>query len=378
MPDHPRPLHKHKAFWDQAARDHVLIAILDSPETRDPETAQESFDAAGSEAARSLLGFVHPDARVVDLGCGIGRVLRPLAAHCKEIVGVDISSEMLEQAESYLSGVQNVQLVRTPGRTLPGEDGSVDFVYSLLCLIHVDRRSTFRYLGEIKRVLRPNGVAYLQFQDITTEPGLQKFLDVVDHDYPLEFYTVPEIRQFLQANGLDALTIEAAREYVLVTAVPGAAADWCERFRQQVRVLGFEARGAFAGDRFDADQDGEFEALVEVVAGMPLSVRLVLALGVHIRVDGFVPLPSNGKVVLRFRYCAGEPGRLVVSADDAEVKELRFVARQPLPAGPATLCAGMLPPGHGWDETAIKRFPDFFLVQEVQVPRTVHFQAGEA
>ena len=210
MPDQPPPpdkqLGKQKAFWDKAARDHLLVAILDSPETRNGDTAWQSFDATGHDTARSLLGFVHPDARVVDLGCGIGRVLRPLAAHCKEIVGVDISSEMLEEAQGYLSGVGNAQLLRTPGRTLPGiEDASVDFLYSLLCLIHVDRRSTFRYLGEIKRVLQPNGVAYLQFQDLTTEPGLQKFLDVVDQDYPLEFYTIPEIQRFLQANGLDAL-----------------------------------------------------------------------------------------------------------------------------------------------------------------------------
>jgi SAM-dependent methyltransferase len=51
---------------------------------------------------------------VLELGCGTGRVLIPLAAHCKEIVGVDYSAGMIEHCRVKLSesdqNVANVTL----------------------------------------------------------------------------------------------------------------------------------------------------------------------------------------------------------------------------------------------------------------------------
>ena len=43
-----------------------------------------------------------PDARVLELGCGTGRVLIPLAAQCRRIVGVDASEAMLAQCRQKL------------------------------------------------------------------------------------------------------------------------------------------------------------------------------------------------------------------------------------------------------------------------------------
>ena len=146
-----------RSFWDEQARWNALVAICDSPDIRDPTRAEASFVEEGEHTARTLLAFVHPDARVVDLGCGIGRVIRPLAPHVREIVGVDVSEEMIARARDYLRGIPNQRLVLTNGRSLAGiEDGTVDFLYSLLCFIHVDRRSAYRYFGEIERASPPS------------------------------------------------------------------------------------------------------------------------------------------------------------------------------------------------------------------------------
>lgn len=154
----PRPssLLRQRDFWDHAARGDTLLAIYDSPEMRGADRPLDLFSSIGERDAAWLAWFAHPDATVVDLGCGIGRLLRPLAAHCKAMVGVDISAEMLARARSYLGEAPNVELRRTDGRTLPGVgDGSVDFLFSMLVLIHVDRRSAFAYFREVRRVLRP-------------------------------------------------------------------------------------------------------------------------------------------------------------------------------------------------------------------------------
>lgn len=43
-----------------------------------------------------------PDAQVLELGCGTGRVLIPLAAHCQSILGIDASEAMLNVAREKL------------------------------------------------------------------------------------------------------------------------------------------------------------------------------------------------------------------------------------------------------------------------------------
>lgn len=50
------------------------------------------------------------DSRVLDYGCGIGRVTQQLAPRAAAVVGVDISAGMLREARSRLSGVDNVEL----------------------------------------------------------------------------------------------------------------------------------------------------------------------------------------------------------------------------------------------------------------------------
>ena len=44
----------------------------------------------------------HPNCRVLELGCGTGRVLLPLSAHCTYIHGIDISESMLEVCQEKL------------------------------------------------------------------------------------------------------------------------------------------------------------------------------------------------------------------------------------------------------------------------------------
>lgn len=53
---------------------------------------------------------LRPGSRVLDYGCGIGRVTEQLAAHAAEVVAVDISPGMLSVARARLSAVGNVKL----------------------------------------------------------------------------------------------------------------------------------------------------------------------------------------------------------------------------------------------------------------------------
>jgi SAM-dependent methyltransferase len=69
---------------------------------------------------------VRPTSRVLDYGCGIGRVSARLARQAGEIVAVDVSAEMLREARARLAALANVRVM--PVTDLPADDGCFDLI----------------------------------------------------------------------------------------------------------------------------------------------------------------------------------------------------------------------------------------------------------
>jgi glycogen(starch) synthase len=93
-----------------------------------------------------------PPMRILDVGCGPGRALAPLALH-HEMTGCDVSAEMLDEARRRCP--PQVQLVRADARALPFGDESFDAVIALDLLAHLpDLRAGIR---ELARVVRSGG-----------------------------------------------------------------------------------------------------------------------------------------------------------------------------------------------------------------------------
>ena len=67
---------------------------------------------------------VGPAGRVLELGCGYGRVLREIAAGAGLVVGIDTSLESLDAARRYLAGIGNVR-VAAMDATEPGFAGAI-------------------------------------------------------------------------------------------------------------------------------------------------------------------------------------------------------------------------------------------------------------
>lgn len=91
--------------------------------------------------------------RVLELGCGPGGNLLELCRRRPaSLVGIDISSSMLDLARQTLEG-RSVELKKTDGQHLPLEDRSVDLAYTVTVLQHnVDRTGLTRVIGELCRV----------------------------------------------------------------------------------------------------------------------------------------------------------------------------------------------------------------------------------
>jgi len=185
---------------------------------RDPE----EFEAAGRRDAATIGRLIEPTDTVLDLGCGIGRVTRYVAPLCREIWAVDASETMLDYAKERLGSLPNIRFVQGAGTSLPGVPSeSVDVVYSLLTLQHVEREHAFLLLRELRRILKPDGRAFLTFPNLLSDTYLQAFLYYVDHDEVdnrarARFYTPEEVARLLPAAGFEVESIEANVEIVAI------------------------------------------------------------------------------------------------------------------------------------------------------------------
>jgi SAM-dependent methyltransferase len=103
---------------------------------------------------------LQPGQHVLDLGTGTGSVALQAASligPCGEVLGVDISPEMLAVAHQRATavGLTNVRFREGRAETIPAEEGHFHVVLASLSLMYaIDRAAAAR---EIARVLRPGG-----------------------------------------------------------------------------------------------------------------------------------------------------------------------------------------------------------------------------
>jgi len=104
--------------------------------------------------------YVSQDAVILDYGCGYGRTLTELKENgYKSLHGVDFSKEMIRRAVLNSEGI-NYQVINS-GK-LPFSNNFFDSVllFAVLTCVHRDLEQN-EILNELKRVLKPNGVIYI-------------------------------------------------------------------------------------------------------------------------------------------------------------------------------------------------------------------------
>jgi SAM-dependent methyltransferase len=207
-------LDAHRDFWDRsAAVDSVGAIVTDSDE--------QDYRATGRAEAEALRRFLGPDASVLDLGCGTGRVMEHLAPWCREVHGIDISKRMADEGRKRLGHLPNVSFHHGNGYDLAGfGDGSFDLVYSIVALQHMPRTVAYNYLLESNRVLRQGGVLWFYVPNLLRGDGFAAFHHFsqpwfVSHPYPMNFYTPQEVARLVVAAGFwlehlnDEMRVEA-------------------------------------------------------------------------------------------------------------------------------------------------------------------------
>ncbi len=190
---------KMKQDWDQRAQHHARYWIA----TENYQT-EEVFAQSGEGTAQALLktlGDLYQSSwNVLDIGCGVGRVLKPLAKYFHTLVGIDVSSSMIAQSKAWLSKHPHITTFETSGVDLCDfKDQSFDLVYSYVAFQHMPRPVFEHYLGEINRILAPEGYLALQLP-------IGPCCDVpIEDTIGIRSYSIQEISEKLHNNGLTFL-----------------------------------------------------------------------------------------------------------------------------------------------------------------------------
>jgi SAM-dependent methyltransferase len=105
-----------------------------------------------------VLEKIHPGDAVLELGCGYGRILPPLARKARWILGIDTSVASLIAARRMLSGYPNCRLLQMDAIQLAFRDGAFDAIICIQNGISAFHRNQQGLIAESIRVTKPGGM----------------------------------------------------------------------------------------------------------------------------------------------------------------------------------------------------------------------------
>jgi SAM-dependent methyltransferase len=159
--------------WSKIAEDNPYWGVLSEETFRGSKLSpkdKERFYASGRVFIDNLLSFTRKHIaddfkirRGLDFGCGVGRLLIPIALNAEEAVGVDIAQKMVELAARNLedAGISNATVVLGDD-LLSSVKGQFNFVNSFIVLQHIPPERGMHLINHLLGILEIGGVFSLQ------------------------------------------------------------------------------------------------------------------------------------------------------------------------------------------------------------------------
>jgi SAM-dependent methyltransferase len=176
--------------WDKWAADDPYRGVLGvDTTTLGDEAIKTAFFASGEThiahvqaLVDQFFGGIKPATTVLDFGCGVGRLVRPLAARFEHAIGIDISPKMLEIAHGNLSDYSNVTLT-TSLDEIERSGKSIGLVHSYIVLQHIRPEQGLPIIKRLLGLLSDGGVFALHVTTGDSKP-LRGGLNWIRYRFP--------------------------------------------------------------------------------------------------------------------------------------------------------------------------------------------------
>jgi SAM-dependent methyltransferase len=159
--------------WEEWGRRDPYFGVITDLKFRrsnmTEDTKREFFESgAGHVGYVMKVIHEHIDAnfrprRVLDFGCGVGRLLVPFARIAQEVAGLDVSPSMLQEAKRNCEerGATNVELLLSDD-TLSSLSSGFDLVHSFIVFQHIPIERGHLIFSQLLQHLNPGGVGAVQ------------------------------------------------------------------------------------------------------------------------------------------------------------------------------------------------------------------------
>ena len=155
--------------WNSLAELDPLWTVLSAPDKKFGKWDPVEFFGTGEKEAGRVLNMCESNQvpiifdKMLDFGCGVGRMTRGFSKAFRSCTGVDVSQKMVALAEKYNADRPNCAFVTNSSPQLPFEDSTFDFVFTTLVLQHLPTREMIlNFIGEFFRVVKVGGAVVFQ------------------------------------------------------------------------------------------------------------------------------------------------------------------------------------------------------------------------
>ena len=161
---------KEKRQWEELSRLDPLWAVLSDNRKRFGKWEMHDFLATGERQVEEfieqtkILGYpLSGTDKVLDFGCGAGRLTRVLSKYFRESYGVDISEKMVALSKTINHDVPNCRfMVNSDPNLSIFPDNYFDCIYTVITLQHIPRKLVISYVKEFLRILKEGGLLAFQ------------------------------------------------------------------------------------------------------------------------------------------------------------------------------------------------------------------------
>jgi len=166
-----------------------------------PQYVELTFDKISQFELNEFISMVPKEAKVLDVGCGSGRDLHYLMDYKFDVVGIDLSEGIINEAKKRVPK-GNFQIMDMRGMEF--EDNTFDGIWCCVTLCNIKREDLQRTLKEFKRILKPRGVLYISVKE---GEGERVINDEKYNNLPLHFtfYQKDEIENALKKENFNII-----------------------------------------------------------------------------------------------------------------------------------------------------------------------------
>lgn len=184
-------------------------------------------------------GLIKAGVRILEVGCGAGRMIDHLTQNGYHAIGFDISRKMINEGRVRYPNA--ITLIASGDKYMPFKDASFDIVMSFDVLEHIP--NTDEHLQEIKRILKPRGYYLLQTPNKWTNLPFEimKNRSLTEHrGYHCSLYNYWQLKRIFEKNSFSS-------KFYKITVVNDF---FKEKIREQFGILGLMALRIFNPDVF--------------------------------------------------------------------------------------------------------------------------------